>query len=210
MEHPNQEGDTCIEWTSQYCWTNGWNCLWRGHSVYRNRPLIPQTPRSLCGSRGAAPPPPPSAFLPPAQEGTAATPTPHPPPLAGGQQRMGRPRRCHRWRQKRNPHPMGGGGGSTRGQPAASPARGGGRAGGPQPALGELPSHGRRQATGASRVARALHPPQAQGGSRGRGGQHGKQGASPRVSPPSCSRRPLALGFTRAATMALPRDEGQG
>ena len=41
VEHPNQEGDTCIAWTSQYCWTNGWNCLWRGHSVYRNRPLIP-------------------------------------------------------------------------------------------------------------------------------------------------------------------------
>ena len=41
VEHPNQEGDTCIDWTSQYCWTNGWNCLWRGHSVYRNRPLIP-------------------------------------------------------------------------------------------------------------------------------------------------------------------------
>ena len=40
-EHPNPEGDTCIDWTSQYCWTNGWNCLWRGHSVYRNRPLIP-------------------------------------------------------------------------------------------------------------------------------------------------------------------------
>ena len=44
VEHPNQEGDTCIDWTSQYCWTNGWNCLWRGHSIYRNRPLIPQTP----------------------------------------------------------------------------------------------------------------------------------------------------------------------
>jgi len=43
VEHPNQEGDTCIDWTSQYCWTNGWNCLWRGHSVYRNRPLIPQS-----------------------------------------------------------------------------------------------------------------------------------------------------------------------
>ena len=42
VEHPNQEGDTCIDWTSQYCWTNGGNCLWRGHSVYRNRPLIPQ------------------------------------------------------------------------------------------------------------------------------------------------------------------------
>ena len=41
MEHPNQEGDTCIDWISQYCWTNGWNCLWRGHSVYQNRPLIP-------------------------------------------------------------------------------------------------------------------------------------------------------------------------
>ena len=41
VEHPNQEGDTCIDWTSQYCWTNGWNCLWRGHSVYRNQPLIP-------------------------------------------------------------------------------------------------------------------------------------------------------------------------
>jgi hypothetical protein len=38
----NQEGDTCIDWTSQYCWTNGWNCLWRGHSVYQNRPLSPQ------------------------------------------------------------------------------------------------------------------------------------------------------------------------
>ena len=23
--------------------THGWNCLWRGHSVYRNRPLIPKT-----------------------------------------------------------------------------------------------------------------------------------------------------------------------
>ena len=41
VEHPNQEGDMCIDWTSQYCWSNGWNCLWRGHSVYRNRPLIP-------------------------------------------------------------------------------------------------------------------------------------------------------------------------
>ena len=44
VEHPNQEGDTCIDWTSQYCWTNGWNCLWRGHSVYRHRPLIPPPP----------------------------------------------------------------------------------------------------------------------------------------------------------------------
>ena len=46
VEHPNQEGDTCIDWTSQYCWTNGWNCLWRGHSVYRNRPLIPPPRRT--------------------------------------------------------------------------------------------------------------------------------------------------------------------
>ena len=45
VEHPNQEGDTCIDWTSQYCRTNGWNCLWRGHSVYRNRPLIPREGR---------------------------------------------------------------------------------------------------------------------------------------------------------------------
>ena len=44
VEHPNQEGDTCIDWTSQYCWTNGWNCLWRGHSVDRNRPLNPAPP----------------------------------------------------------------------------------------------------------------------------------------------------------------------
>ena len=42
VEHPNQEGDTCIDWTLQYCWTKGWNCLWQGHSVYRNRPLIPR------------------------------------------------------------------------------------------------------------------------------------------------------------------------
>ena len=50
VEHPNQEGDTCIDWTSQYCWTNGWNCLWRGHSNYRNRPLIPllQWDRGRC------------------------------------------------------------------------------------------------------------------------------------------------------------------
>ena len=46
VEHPNQEGDTCIDWTSQYCWTNGWNCLRRGDSVYQNRPLIP--PHPLC------------------------------------------------------------------------------------------------------------------------------------------------------------------
>ena len=46
VEHPNQEGDTCFVWTSQYCWTNGWNCLWRGHSVYRNRPLIPPVGRA--------------------------------------------------------------------------------------------------------------------------------------------------------------------
>ena len=49
VEHPNQEGDTCIDWTSQYCWTNGWNCLWRGHSVYRNRPLIPLVRATLDG-----------------------------------------------------------------------------------------------------------------------------------------------------------------
>ena len=57
VEHPNQEGDTCIDWTSQYCWTNGWNCLWRGHSVYRNRPLIPlalgPVLRALAGHFGA-------------------------------------------------------------------------------------------------------------------------------------------------------------
>ena len=53
VEHPNQEGDTCIDWTSQYCWTNGWNCLWRGHSVYRNRPLIPPLlPPSTRPARG--------------------------------------------------------------------------------------------------------------------------------------------------------------
>ena len=63
VEHPNQEGDTCIDWTSQYCWTNGWNCLWRGHSVYQNRPLIPQKegnrPKRSSGRqqhRGPAPP----------------------------------------------------------------------------------------------------------------------------------------------------------
>ena len=44
----NQEGDTCIEWTSQYCWTNGWNGLWRGHSVDQNRPLIPPKWNSSC------------------------------------------------------------------------------------------------------------------------------------------------------------------
>ena len=48
VEHPNQEGDACIDWTSQYCWTNGWNCLWRGHTVYRNRPLIPHRNRPWC------------------------------------------------------------------------------------------------------------------------------------------------------------------
>ena len=57
VEHPNQEGDTCMDWTSQYCWTNGWNCLWWGHSVYRDRPLIPQTP------------PPPLAISPPPHPG---------------------------------------------------------------------------------------------------------------------------------------------
>ena len=36
-----------VDWTSQYCWTNGWNCLWRGHSVYRNRPLIPPSNQRL-------------------------------------------------------------------------------------------------------------------------------------------------------------------
>ena len=55
VEHPNQEGDTCIDWTSQYCWTNGWNCLWRGHSVYRNQPLIPlSNPAILAGLKAVA------------------------------------------------------------------------------------------------------------------------------------------------------------
>ena len=58
VEHRNLEGDTCINWTSQYCWTNGWNCLWRGHSVYRNRPLIPRL-----DPPPTAPPPPPQQVL---------------------------------------------------------------------------------------------------------------------------------------------------
>ena len=44
-----------IDWTLQYCWTNGWNCVWRGHSVYRNRPLIPQFGRCI-SDMGALPP----------------------------------------------------------------------------------------------------------------------------------------------------------
>ena len=42
---------TPIDWTSQYCWTNGWNCLWWGHSVYRNRPLIPLHTNRPCNSK---------------------------------------------------------------------------------------------------------------------------------------------------------------
>ena len=36
-------------------WTNGWNCLWWGHSVDRYRPLIPNVNRPLLSP---APPPP--------------------------------------------------------------------------------------------------------------------------------------------------------
>ena len=59
--------------TLQYCWTNGWDCLWRGHSVYWNRPLIPHTTRGGCEGvsgtpcggkhtffRHGCPPPPPT------------------------------------------------------------------------------------------------------------------------------------------------------
>ena len=54
-----------------------------------------------------------------------------------------------------------------------SPAReGGGGSGGPQPTLGTPPPHGRGQATGESRVTRALHPQQAQEGTGGSGGWH--------------------------------------
>ena len=71
--------------------------------------------------------------------------------------------------------PPQGGGRGTGGQPARSPARdGGGGAGGFQPTHGTLPPHGRRQATGTSRVARALYPKQAQEGTGGCGGRHSK------------------------------------
>ena len=158
-----------------------------GHSQIIS-PLPHHTPRSQSGNRGAAPPFPLPPF--PHQSGRARQqPTPHPPPPAWYWQRVGRPQQRRRHHQKQDPHPRGTGG------PRASPARGGGRVGGTQPALGEPPSHGRCQATGASWVSRALHPQQAQAGSRGRGGQHGKQGASPRTSPPSRSTRPLRFGL---------------
>ena len=103
----------------------------------------------------------------------------------------GRPQWCHHQRQKRNPHPRGGGE-QHRGAASRQHCKGGGGQGA---ALGEPPSHSRGQATGASRVTRALHPKQVQEGSGGCGGQHGKQDASPRMSPPSRSTQPLRFGL---------------
>ena len=139
---------------------------------------------------------PPFRFSPPSRRARQQPPPPTPPPpAAGDRQRVGRPRRRHRRHQKWSPHPRGWGR-RHRGAASWQPRKGGGgRAGGPQPALGKPPSHGHGQATGASRVARALHPKQAQLGSRGRGGQHGEHGASPRTSPPSRSTRPLRSGL---------------
>ena len=36
--NPPPPYSTCMD-----CWPNGWNGLWRGHSVYRNRPLSSPT-----------------------------------------------------------------------------------------------------------------------------------------------------------------------
>ena len=58
-------------------------------------------------------------------------------------------------------------------------------------ARGESLAHSREQATGASRVVRALHPQQAQEGTESRREQRGGQSPCPRTSSPSSSARPL-------------------
>ena len=163
--------------------------------------------RSLSRSRGVAPPPL-VRFAPPNPGGHGSSPHPLPPRPAGDLQRVGRPRRHHRWHHKRNPHPKGGGGGH-RGAASRQPRKGGGEGRGAL-ALGEPPSHGRGQATGASQVATALHPQQAQVGLQGRGGQHGKQGASPRTSPPSRSTRPLCFGLHQGGHRDVAKGRGAG
>ena len=72
-----------------------------------------------------------------------------------------------------------------------APQGGGGGQGDPS-----QPSANRRPRAAGKRLVQAgspglSRPQQAQAGSRGRGGQHGKQGASPRMSPPSSSTQPL-------------------
>ena len=158
----------------------------RGSPPPPTRPPTPQAEaeeRHLCS---------PFHFSPPSPFGHGSNPRPHPPPrLARGRPKVGRPQRRHHRFQETEPPARGGGGGGQGGSQPAAP-QGGGE---PQPALGEPPFHGRGQATGASRVTRALNPQQAQVGSRGRGGQHGKQGASPMTSLPCCSTWPLRSGL---------------
>ena len=123
---------------------------------------------------------------------------------------MGPPQRRRSRHQKRSLHPRGGGGQRHRRAASQQPRKGGGGAGGPQPALSKPPSHGRGQATDASRVARALHPQQAQAGSGGRGGQHSRQSTSTRTSSPSRGKRPLRSGLHQIGYCDASRGRGEG
>ena len=165
-----------------------------GHSQ-RISPPPPPTPCSLSGSRGAASPLPLPTLSPRSRRARQLPPPPTPPPPlpAGNRQRVGRPQRRRSRHQKRSLHP--GGGQRRRRAASRQPHKGGGGAGGPQPALGKPPSHGRGQAAGASRVARALNPKQAQAGLGGCGGQHSKQGTSTRTPLPSHGTRPFRTGL---------------
>ena len=109
----------------------------------------------------------------PLQEGAAVDPSPIPPAPATGQAPAEGGAATTASQPPPEPdRPPQGGGRGTGGQPAGSPAREGGGAGGFQPTHATPPPHGRGQATGTSRVARALHPKQAQEGTGGCGGRH--------------------------------------
>ena len=146
-------------------------------------PPLPATLLPKREPRSGLPAPSPN-FIPPFQEGAAADPTPNPPPPRRRRPGTGRGRGGHNGIAATTRIRA-----STPEQTVGSPARkGGGGAGALQPALGTPRSHGRGQASGASRVAWALHPKEAQEGSGGCGGRHSKQGTSTSTRTPSCSR----------------------
>ena len=158
----------------------------------------PLTATLLCERepRSGLPTPSPD-FLPPFREGAAADPAPNPPASAAGlAPAQGGAATTASQPPPKSERPPHGGGRGAGGQPVGRPAReGGGGARAFQPTLGTAPSHGHGQVTGARRVARALHPKQAQQGSGSCGGRHSKQGTSTKTPSPSRSTRPFRSGL---------------
>ena len=155
----------------------------------------------------------PFRLSPPSSGGHGSNPHTPPPRRWRGLDEGGSPRRCHRWRQKWNPHFRGGGGGGGAahgGSRPVAPQRGGGGLGDPsRPSANRHPmAAGKRPVQAGSPGLSTPNKPK-QGHGVTEANMASRAPAQGRHHP-AVARGLFALGFTRAATMTSPRDEGQG